>query len=410
MAALISSVMDTKDKVPFFVAQAEQMGIEILPPDVNESDHEFMVVDGNIRFGLDAVKGVGYAAVEAIKRTREEEGPFTSLWDFCERVDARAVNTRAIAALIKCGAFGSTEATRRGMLEVLDSAQAAGQKAQQDAEIGQGSIFDLGGFGDDTGPAFAAPSHPGIPSHEFERPELLAMEKESIGVFITEHPLKRVREALRMKADCAIAEIAERKDGEWVKVGGMITEAKKIRTRSGSNMMFATVDDLEGTVEVVVFEKALAAAEGVLAPDEIVLVRGRVDHKDANKVCIVVQDVTRFDPSEAEIEKAKAAMAERAALEQPRWLRMRVDAARLEATIIAELRELFERYPGNDDFVLEMQTRAGLRRLRFGGDYRVASRNGALKSELRSLLGDAIVAQPPAEAVLAAPEPEPAVA
>ena len=103
-------------------------------------------------------------------------------------------------------------------------------------------------------------------------------------------------------------------------------------------------------------------------------------------------------------------MAERAALEQPRWLRMRVDAARLEATIIAELRELFERYPGNDDFVLEMQTRAGLRRLRFGGDYRVASRNGALKSELRSLLGDAIVAQPPAEAVLAAPEPEPAVA
>jgi DNA polymerase III subunit alpha len=411
MAALISSVMDTKDKVPFFVNQTEAMGIEILPPDVNESDHEFMVVEGNIRFGLDAVKGVGYAAVEAIKRAREEGGPFTSLWDFCERVDCRTVNKRSIEALIKCGAFGSTEATRRGMLEVLDSAQAAGQKSQQDAEIGQGSIFDLGGFGDDasSSSAFAAPSHPPIPTHEFERPELLAMEKESIGVFITEHPLKRVREALRMKADCAIAEIPERKDGEWVKVGGMITEAKKIRTRSGTNMMFATVDDLEGTVEVVVFEKAMAAAEGVLAPDEIVLVRGRVDHKDANKVCIVVQDVTRFDPSEAEIEKAKAAMAERAALEEPKWLRMRVDAARLEATIIAELRELFERYPGNDDFVLEMQTRTGLRRLRFGGDYRIAARNSALKSELRGLLGDALVAQPPAEAVLAAPEPEPAV-
>jgi DNA polymerase III subunit alpha len=412
MAALISSVMDTKDKVPFFVNQTEAMGIEILPPDVNESDHEFMVVEGNIRFGLDAVKGVGYAAVEAIKRAREEGGPFTSLWDFCERVDCRTVNKRSIEALIKCGAFGSTDATRRGMLEVLDSAQAAGQKTQQDAEIGQGSIFDLGGFGDDGGSsnAFAAPSHPPIPTHEFERPELLAMEKESIGVFITEHPLKRVREALRMKADCAIAEIPERKDGEWVKVGGMITEAKKIRTRSGTNMMFATVDDLEGTVEVVVFEKAMAAAEGVIAPDEIVLVRGRVDHKDANKVCIVVQDVTRFDPSEAEIEKAKAAMAERAALEQPKWLRMRVDAARLEQTIIAELRELFERYPGNDDFVLEMQTRTGLRRLRFGGEYKIAARNSALKSELRGLLGDAIVAQPPAEAVLAAPEPEPAVA
>ena len=256
------------------------------------------------------------------------------------------------------------------------------------------------------------PEHTIATQDEFEtaRQELLAAEKESIGVFITEHPLKRVREALRMKADCAIAEIPERKDGEWVKVGGMITEAKKIRTRSGANMMFATVDDLEGTVEVVVFEKAMAAAEGVLAPDEIVLVKGRVDHKDANKVCIVVQDVTRFDPSEVEIEKAKAAMAEQAALEEPKWLKLRVDAARLEATIIAELRELFERYPGNDDFVLEMQTRTGLRRLRFGGDYRIASRNGALKSELRSLLGDAIVAPPPAEAVLAPPEPEPAVA
>ena len=215
------------------------------------------------------------------------------------------------------------------------------------------------------------------------------MEKESIGVFITEHPLKRVREALRMKADCSIAEIPERRDGEWVKVGGMITEAKKIRTRSGTNMMFATVDDLDGTVEVVVFEKAMAAAEGVLATDEIVLVRGRVDHKDANKVCIVVQDVERFDPSEAEIEKAKAKMAAGGrARPAPKWLRVRVDAARLEATVIDDLRELFERYPGDDDFVLEMQTRAGLRCLRFGGDYRIAGRNGALKSELRALLGD----------------------
>src|SRR5215218_2969448 len=144
MAALISSVMDTKDKVPFFVSQTESMGIEILPPDVNESDHEFMVVEGNIRFGLDAVKGVGHAAVEAIKRAREEGGAFASLWDFCERVDARAVNKRAIEALIKCGAFGSTGATRKGMLSVLEAAQAAGSKQQQDAEIGQGSIFDLG--------------------------------------------------------------------------------------------------------------------------------------------------------------------------------------------------------------------------------------------------------------------------
>src|SRR5436309_6347801 len=138
--------MATKDKVPFFVARCEEMGIEILPPDVNESDHRFVVVEGNIRFGLNAVKGVGHAAVEAIKRAREDGGPFTSLWDFCERVDCRTVNKRSIEALIKCGAFGSTGDPRKGMLAVLDSAQAAGQRAQQDAQLGQGSIFDLAGF------------------------------------------------------------------------------------------------------------------------------------------------------------------------------------------------------------------------------------------------------------------------
>src|SRR5437763_1298322 len=115
MAALISSVMDTKDKVPFFVAQAEQMRISILPPDVNLSDHEFVVVDGNIRFGLDAVKGVGFAAVEAIKKARQEGGPFKTIYDFCARVDGRAVNRKAIEALIKCGALGSTGDTRKGM-------------------------------------------------------------------------------------------------------------------------------------------------------------------------------------------------------------------------------------------------------------------------------------------------------
>src|SRR4051794_39621833 len=146
MAALISSVMSTKDKVPFFVARCEEMGIEILPPDVNLSDHEFTVVEGNIRFGLDAVKGVGYQAVEAIKNARGEDEParpFTSLWDFCERVDCRTVNKKAIEALVKCGAFGSTGATRRGMLEVLEDAQSRGQKVQLDAQIGQGSIFEL---------------------------------------------------------------------------------------------------------------------------------------------------------------------------------------------------------------------------------------------------------------------------
>ncbi|MEA2311324.1 MAG: polymerase subunit alpha, partial [Solirubrobacteraceae bacterium] len=184
------------------------------------------------------------------------------------------------------------------------------------------------------------------------------------------------------------------------KVGGMITDAKKIRTRSGSTMMFATLDDLDGSVEIVVFEKALAAAEGVLALDEIVMVRGRVDHKDANKVCVIVQEVSKFEPTEAEIDKAKAVVAQTAELNKPQRLRLRVDAGRLEATVIADLRDLFERYPGDDEFVLEMDTRAGLRCLRFGGDYRISARNAAFTGELRRLLGPAL-----ARPVPAAPEP-----
>jgi DNA polymerase-3 subunit alpha len=390
MAALISSVMDTKDKVPFFVNQAESMGIEILPPDVNLSDHEFVVVDGNIRFGLDAVKGVGYAAVEAIKAARDKDGPFTSLWDFCERVDGRAVNKKAIEALIKCGAFGSTGATRKGMLEVLESAQAAGQQAQLDAQIGQGSIFDLGGE-DDAATPFAGPTHPPIPIEEFARPELLASEKESIGIFITEHPLKRVRDALRVKGDTLVTDVPERRDGEWVKVGGMISASKKIKTRSGSTVMFATLDDLDGQVELLVFEKVIMASEAALQTDQIVLVRGTVDHGENGKVCIKVADVTPFDPSDAEIERARDKAAALAAARAPRPVHLRVDAGRLPASVIDELKRIFDDFPGESEVVLEVHTRTGLRRLRFGEEFKVNGRDAALKSELHRVLGDAVL-------------------
>src|SRR5919198_3787869 len=145
MAAVISSVMSTKDKVPFFVNRCEEMGIEVLPPDVNSSDHGFVVSGKSIRFGLDAVKNVGHQAVEGIIRARESGAPFSSIWDFCDRVDARAVNKRAMECLIKCGALDSTGNSRMGMLEVLSAAQASAQKSQEDARRGQGSIFELGG-------------------------------------------------------------------------------------------------------------------------------------------------------------------------------------------------------------------------------------------------------------------------
>jgi DNA polymerase-3 subunit alpha len=388
MAALISSVMDTKDKVPFFVAQAEQMGIEILPPDVNESDHAFVVVDGRVRFGLDAVKGVGFAAVEAIKAARAEGGPFTSIWDFCARVDCRAVNKKAIEALVKCGAFGSTGASRKGMLIVLEAAQGAGNKSQLDAQIGQGSIFDLGGAGGASSPALARPTHPPIPSDEFDQAELLAVEKESIGLFVSAHPLKPIREALRVRSDCGLAAVPERKDGEWVTVGGIITQAKRIPTKKGGKMMFATLDDLEGAVEILVFEKCLTAwTEGELGVDCVVMVRGRVDHKEPGKTCVVVDKIEPFAPTEDEIAAAKAKAI--AAAEPPKPFRVAFDAAKLPASVVDELKGLLSGFPGEAEVVLDVRTSSGPRRLRLGSSYRVAPSPG-LRAELEQLLGPAL--------------------
>jgi DNA polymerase-3 subunit alpha len=390
MAALISSVMATKDKVPFFVSQAEQMRIAILPPDVNVSEHKFVVVEGNIRFGLDAVKGVGYQAVEAIKRAREEGGPFKDLWDFCARVDGRAVNKKAIEALIKCGAFGSTGCSRKGMLSVLEQAQGAGQRAQQDVAMGQGSIFDLGGADAAGGGAFATPSHAPIPTEEFERGELLSAEKESIGLFISAHPLKEVGPALRSRVDIPIAGLPERRDGDWVTVGGMITQAKRIRTKKGDWMMFATLDDLDASVELVVFGNALEASREALVNDSIVLVRGRLDHKDRDKSCIIAQQIERFDPSREEILEAAAAAAR--AAEPPRPLRLRVDATLLPATALAELKDLLQGFPGESEVVVELSTSGGSRRLKLGPEFRV-SLGAGLHAELDALLGGALLGE-----------------
>ena len=393
MAALISSVMSTKDKVPFFVARCEEMGIEILPPDVNLSDHEFTVVQGNIRFGLDAVKGVGYQAVEAIKRARAEGGEFSSLWDFCERVDSRTVNKKAIEALIKCGALGSTGASRKGMLEVLEQAQAKGQKVQQDALIGQGSIFDLhedrpaGSAGAAPG-GLAAPVHPPIPAEEFEQPQLLAAEKEAIGLFVSAHPLKPLRDALRARVECPLSQLPDRRDKELVTVGGIITETKRIRTRNGDHMMFATLDDLAGSVEMLVFGKALAEHEQLLQADEIVLVKGRVDHKEAGSTCLVVQSVQRFAPSPQEIERArtKAQAAAAANSAQARTVHLRVSASELCSGAIDSLKQAIEDFPGAAEVVVDIDMGSGPpRRLRLGEAYRVAH-TPTLRAELENAI------------------------
>jgi len=390
MAAVISSVMNTKDKVPFFVNRCEEMGIEVLPPDVNSSDHDFVVSEKAIRFGLDAVKNVGHSAVEAILRAREDT-PIASIWDFCERVDSRAVNKRAIECLIKCGALDSTGATRKGMLEALPAAQSAGQKAQEDAQLGQGSIFDFGEGEANGGGEGASSSHhrPPISAAEFERRELLAMEKETLGTYLSSHPLSEVREALRARVDCGLAELASKPDGAWVTVGGIVAESKKIRTKSGNQMMFATLDDVEGQVEMLVFKADQAESANAIETDAVVLVRGRIDHKERGETKLVVQEAERFEPDVEEIARASAAAATPA---EP--MRLTIDATSLRRPgMVDQLKEVFEHHKGEADVHLAIRGENGKpTEVKLGDGYRVRPSSG-LRAELDQVLGtDALAA------------------
>ncbi|MGH2877326.1 MAG: OB-fold nucleic acid binding domain-containing protein, partial [Solirubrobacteraceae bacterium] len=293
---------------------------------------------------------------------------------------------------------------------VLEQAQAAGQKAQQDALIGQGSIFDLamddaagvggggtggmssGAAGGAIGPTggFAAPSHAPVPGEEFDRTELLAAEKESLGLFISAHPLKEVGAALRARCDSTLTEVASRRDGDWVTIGGIITQARPIKTKKGDWMMFATLYDLEESVEIVVFGNVLATARDALASDTIVLVRGKVDHKDRETTCLIAQQVERFEPSEQEVLEAQEAA--KAPPPAPDPLRLRLDATALPATALGELKELLAGFPGESDVVVELRTSVGRRRLKLGPSFRVA-RTAGLHAELDALLGSALITE-----------------
>ncbi len=385
MAAVISSVMSTKDKVPFFVNRCDEMGIEVLPPDVNSSDHGFVVSGKSIRFGLDAVKNVGHQAVEAIIEARKGGGEFSSIWDFCDRVDARAVNKRAVECLVKGGALDSTGDSRKGMLEVLSQAQASASKSQEDARRGQGSIFDLGGDPprghESPGDGGQGGHRPPVPGDEFDQRELLRLEKETLGTFLSAHPLAEVRDALRERVDCSLDQVAGKEDGAWVTVGGIVSERKRVRTRSGAYVMFATLDDLEGRVELFVRDAAGEAAQPIEL-DRVVLVRGRVDHKGRGETSLVVAEAEPFEPGEDEVGAARA----KAQARRPDRILLRVSAAEFGAQLVEELKSVFQGFPGECEVVLEMETREGTRRLRFGREYCVTP-SQALRAELDQLLG-----------------------
>ena len=370
MAALISSVMNTKDRVPFYVNACREMGVDVLPPDVNSSQADFAVVGGVIHFGLNAVKNVGEAAAEAIVRERARGGPFASIWELTERVDPQVLNKRALESLVKCGALDSTGATRLGMLTALEAALGHGQRISADRLAGQASIFD-GGFGEDEA---VEVQHPPLSTQEFDERELLRLEKEVLGLYVSEHPLERVRAELRRKTDCALSDLERRRDGEWVTVGGIVSSLKQVTTKRGDPMVFVTLDDPTGSAEVVVFNSTYAAARELLEADRILVVKGRVDHKQAGETKLVANEVTAFESALVRKE-----------------VRLRIDARQAPAGLIRELASLVADYPGEAPVYLALETSLGERTLAFGPEYRVKP-EADFFAEVRALLGEAAIA------------------
>jgi DNA polymerase III subunit alpha len=368
MAALISSVMNTKDRVPFYVNACHELGIEVEPPDVNSSSCDFAVVEGKIRFGLNAVKNVGDAAARAIIGAREEGGPFESIWDLTERVDPQVVNKRALEALVRCGALGSTGASRKGMLEVLDAALSWGGREQADRLAGQGSIFDLGGE-EETRPKH----HPPVSVEEFEKSDLLSLEKETLGLYVSEHPLSAVRDQLRRKVDCPLSGLVERRDGEVITVAGIVGAVKQLTTKKGDPMVFLRLDDLTGSAEAVVFNSVYQSARELLVTDHTLVVKGRVDHKEG-ETKLIAMEVTEFE-----------------AAPERREVLLKIDARKARAGLIRELASLVKDYEGEAPVVIALDTSGGPKRLALGPGYRVRPVPDFF-AEAKALLGEAAVA------------------
>jgi len=282
MTALLTSVKDNAEKVGAYVEECRALGLEVLPPDVNESRRDFTVVDGQrIRFGLAGVRNVGANAVNAIIEARERDGPFRDLLDFCSRLDARVLNKRALESLIRAGAFASLKSSRRQLLAVLDEALHLAHRRQKEKASGQVSLFDDWGEAAGLVPELNLPDVP-----EFTRHEILAMEKEMLGLYLSGHPLQEYRAKLRALTTANAAEVPQLVPGQQVILGGLVVGMRTITTRKGEPMCFLTLEDLTARVEVVVFPRAYARFRRLLVPDAVILVNGTVHNNngEGNKV------------------------------------------------------------------------------------------------------------------------------
>jgi DNA polymerase III subunit alpha len=293
MAALLTSEMDRSDKLVQYIDECRAMGLAVRPPDINVSRTRFTVADEAIRFGLAAVKNVGTGAIEAVLRSRQEAGPFTSLADFCGRADLRLINRRVIESLVKAGAFDAFGSTRAELLATLDQAMEAGQRAQRARAEGQGSLFEGLGGGAATG-AVTGSGAAAIP--EWPAEQLLAYEKEALGFYLSGHPLERYRHVARTLGAASATDLTARPVGARLTLLGSLSEVREKATKSGNRMAFATLDVVDGSVALTIFPEPLKACGPHLRHGGPVRVRGRVDETDKGRVLLVDELVPADSP------------------------------------------------------------------------------------------------------------------
>jgi DNA polymerase-3 subunit alpha len=274
LAALMTSVKDKTDKLVEYIDDAKKTGIPVLPPDVNESLTDFTVVGDEIRFGLAAIKGVGEGAVRAIIDARERDGRFVDLFDFVKRVDLKMLNRKVFEALIKCGALDTLPGNRAQKLDALDVALEVATRAARDRDSGQVSLFgDVSAAHEELKPQLRQLAPPPVL-------EALTWEKETLGIFVSGHPLADVADALARGGAVAVKDLRSREDDEFVTVAGMITAVRRTMTKAQQQMLIATIEDMTGSVECVVFPKSYAMLQGTFVPDAIVTIRGRVRFRE----------------------------------------------------------------------------------------------------------------------------------
>jgi DNA polymerase-3 subunit alpha len=323
MASLLTSEMHSIDGVVKFSAECRNHDIPLLPPDINASDIEFTVDGAQIRFGLVAVKNVGESAIESIVDCRIERR-FDSLFDFCERVDLKKVNKRVIESLIKCGAFDSTGAKRSQMMAAVESALEYGQRVQRERNDPQMRLFDI----NDDQPSINAPALPEI--GEWDEKQFLAFEKESLGFYLSGHPLTRFEDILDKYTNADALSIKELSDGGVVRIGGMVQSTRTIKTKKGDWMAFVNLEDMHGTVEAIVFARLFDKTRDLLVEDKPLLIQGQVQ-KDEKSIKILADEVIPIDKAE---ETWTASV------------HFNLELSRTDREILTDLHAILERYPG----------------------------------------------------------------